>query len=688
MDRAIPGVLIFRASDHLSNEEFLDAVWPSIEDANSRAESFSQITKDMVAILPSNVEYPKTDKGSIIRAQVNEKFADYIDEMYHRLEGDQEGDLQLDLAGIESFLKDTYKDVVGTTLESLDIDLFNAGVDSLKAIQMRRIIQKTLHLNGNHLSSNVIYEHGNFETLAKYLFSLSPGGHDLSGSEDKTLVMKGLIQKYSSFGETAVRPLALAQRRLSHHLLTEKQILTGATSSLGGHTLAQMVNSHTIRKVYCLVRGENPMDRVLRSLKERGITLESSSEYKIVALSTDLSQPDLGLTKEMMEQLKNEVALILHLAWPVNFSIHLQSFEPHLAGLRTLLALSLDVYRSEPARLFFASSISTAENTPPPALIADAPADDFSHALDMGYAQSKLVGEHMVLNASRSGARSYVLRIGQIVGDLQSGFWNDNEYVPLMIRSALSMKALPALNENCSWIPVDTLATAILEVSRTVQSAPKPCAIDSTNPPVVYNMCNPHLFSWDQLLEKVREAGLEFETVPYGDWMQLLRSSASNGDEEQNPAVKLLDHFELRYSMSNSTSVEDTGVNDGKVNGASPKESSINSAAINNSKVNGTSPNDSKVNGVNPKDSSINGTAIAPLKLTDADYNANKTNGTTHSDITSLNGASDPGPESLGVTFDTAAVLRDSMVLRQPPNIIEDGYVQKFMSKWLERWVR
>ena len=447
------------------------------------------------------------------------------------------------------------------------------------------------------------------------------------------------------------------------------------------------------------------MDRVLQSLKDRGIKLKSSSEYKIVALSTDLSQPDLGLTKEMMKQLKIEVTLILHLAWPVNFSIHLKSFEPHLAGLRTLLAFSLNAYRSEPPRLFFASSISTAENTPPPALIADAPVDDFSHALDMGYAQSKLVGEHMVLNAARNGARSYVLRIGQIVGDLQSGFWNDNEYVPSMIRSALSMKALPALNENCSWIPVDTLATAILEVSRTVQSAPKPCAIDSTNPPVVYNMCNPHLFSWDQLLEKVRKAGLEFETVPYGDWMQRLRKSASNGDEEQNPAVKLLDHFELRYSMSNSTSTskEDTGVNDGKVNGAGPKESSINGAAINGFKVNGTGPSDSKVNGVKPQNSSINGTSpddsnkvngtaiIAPLKLTDdANHNAKRTNGTTHSDTASLDGASsDPGPpEYLGVTFDTAAARRDSTVLRRPPDIIEDGYVEKFMSRWLERWGR
>lgn len=222
VDRAIPGVLIFRASDNLSADDFLDAVWPSIEDANSRAESFSQITKDTVVILPSNVEYPKTDKGSIIRAQVNEKFADYIDEMYHQLEGDQEGDLQLDLAEIESFLMETYKDVVGTNLDSIDTDLFNAGVDSLKAIQMRRIIQKTLDLGGKQLSSNIIYEHGNFETLAKYLFSLSPGGQDLSGDEDKTQLMRNLIQKYSTFGETVVRYPASAQCKFYIHLLIER----------------------------------------------------------------------------------------------------------------------------------------------------------------------------------------------------------------------------------------------------------------------------------------------------------------------------------------------------------------------------------------------------------------------------------------------------------------------------------
>lgn len=519
-----------------------------------------------------------------------------------------------------------------------------------------------------------------------------------------------------------------------------------------------MVASHSIRKVYCLVRGDNPTERISQSLKTRGIILESSSEHKIVGLSADLGRPDLGLTKEMVEQLKTEVSLILHLAWPVNFSIHLQSFEPHLVGLRTLLTLSLDVYRSEPARLYFASSISTAENTPPPALIADAPVDDFSHALDMGYAQSKLVGEHMVLNAARSGARSYVLRIGQIVGDLRSGFWNDNEYVPSMIRSALVMKALPALDEKCSWIPVDTLATAILEVDRTLQSVPKPCAIDSRNPQVIYNMCNPHLFSWDQLLEEVREAGVKFEKVPYGDWMQLLRDSASKGDEEQNPAVKLLDHFELRYRLSNGGSVKIADANKGKVNGASIKESGMNGITNKDSQVDGTSLDHRKINGANPNASQINGTSLNDSrpngissnhgkinginsnhgKVNGANTNASQTNGTSlkdsqvngiSSDHDSINGANpshdsklnnlnpkphktypindtttttpsflnlshtntkpppNPSPEPLsGITFATTALLRDSTVLRNPPNIIEDGYVAKFMQGWLENW--
>ena len=189
------------------------------------------------------------------------------------------------------------------------------------------------------------------------------------------------------------------------------------------------------------------MQRILNSLKERGLELPEASKAKIVAFAGDLSQPDCGLDASILAQMKHEVSSIIHIAWPVNFKIHLQSFEPHIAGLHNLLQFSLSVQRPQPAQLFFCSSISTALNTPPPASISDGPIEDFTRASSMGYAQSKLVGEHIVRNAACAGAPSYVLRIGQIVGDARNGVWNDKEFIPLMIRSALMLNALPALQE-------------------------------------------------------------------------------------------------------------------------------------------------------------------------------------------------------------------------------------------------
>jgi hypothetical protein len=38
------------------------------------------------------------------------------------------------------------------------------------------------------------------------------------------------------------------------------------------------------------------------------------------------------------------------------------------------------------------------------------------------------------------------------------------------------------------------------------------------------------------------------------------------------------------------------------------------------------------------------------------------------------------------ITFGTEAVRRDTLVLRHPPKIIEDGYVRAFLERWLEIW--
>lgn len=62
-----------------------------------------------------------------------------------------------------------------------------------------------------------------------------------------------------------------------------------------------------------------------------------------------------------------------------------------------------------------------------------------------------------------------------------------------------------------------------------------------------YNLVNPREFGWLDLLSQLRIAGLDFTTVPFSQWLDGLRESAARGEEEQNPAVKLVEYYEQTY---------------------------------------------------------------------------------------------------------------------------------------------
>ena len=244
-------------------------------------------------------------------------------------------------------------------------------------------------------------------------------------------------------------------------------------------------------------------------------------------------------------------------AWAVNFNLGIRSFEEqHIQGVHNLVQFSLSVSTPAPARLIFCSSIAAALATPPPAVIPETAIHDLQAALPYGYARSKLVSEHIVRNAARdAGALTRILRIGQIVGDKKMGIWNDTEAVPLIIRSALTLKALPALDGAQSWLPVDTLAAIILELAgiSTDATPVSDCDVD-----LVYNLENPHTFPWtDSLLPELQRSGLEFSTVPVAEWLQKLRDYEKNGgDPERNPAVKLIDHFECTYGKEKTGDIQ------------------------------------------------------------------------------------------------------------------------------------
>lgn len=89
--KELPGLFVFRsdAAKGLSNEQFVDAIWDTIQTANARAEAFSQISRDTVVVFNADVALPHTDKGTIMRARFYKDFAQAIEMLYQGLMMDE-----------------------------------------------------------------------------------------------------------------------------------------------------------------------------------------------------------------------------------------------------------------------------------------------------------------------------------------------------------------------------------------------------------------------------------------------------------------------------------------------------------------------------------------------------------------------------------------------------------------------
>jgi carbohydrate kinase (thermoresistant glucokinase family) len=533
-NRSRLGLFLIRAEGHAgeTDDQIIDSVLPAIEKCNAESPAYAYISRDMIRILPADAVYRKTDKGTVIRSAFYRDFAEQINQVYDQ--EDASGNQVLEGDELTIFLRNSLLDVASVEPSALQdsTDVFSLGVDSLQSLRLRSIILKTLSLGGQKLSQNFVFENPSIEAMARELTRLRLG----SGPQLQTPIeerMTDLIERYS--------------RDFKKHVPVPRNddgeyvVVTGATGSLGAHIVAQLVQSESVRKVYCLVRAHSPLSafhRVRQSLHARFLLsdLSPDAERKIVALPADLSNKvRLGLHEAVYQDIISSVTAVMHCAWSVNFNWALESFEQScIAATRNLLDLCLETRRPQPAKFSFCSSVSTVARTPGN-WIPEALPESLTYAQSMGYAQSKLVTEHIVNQACRKTTlSSRVLRVGQIIADTNHGIWNASEAIPMIFQTAETINALPLLDDILSWTPVDTVASSIIEATLSSKAAE------------VMNVTNPTLNHWTQdLLPLLEQAGLTFEALPKREWLARLR--ASNPDPTINPPVKLLSFFANKY---------------------------------------------------------------------------------------------------------------------------------------------
>ncbi|KAL4898547.1 hypothetical protein BDV59DRAFT_197449 [Aspergillus ambiguus] len=528
------GLFLIRAENCTSktDDEVIDAVYPAIEKCNADSPGYAYISRDMIRVLPSDTEYRKTDKGTVIRSAFYRDFQEHINQVYDK--EDASGDRVLEGAELIAFLRESLLDVASIDSSVLEdtTDIFSLGVDSLQSIRLRSTILKTLSLGGQKLSQNFVFEHPSLEDMAKELtrVRLGEAPQEEMPVEER---MKKLIKKYGSNFK--------AHEAVSREYDGEHIIVTGSTGSLGAHIVAQLAHLEHVRRIYCLVRASSPLSaiqRVRQSLRTRGLlyNISPAEERKIVALPADLSNPvRLGLDDTVYHDMVKSITAVVHCAWSVNFNWALESFEQScIAATRNLLDVCLDTQGPHPANFAFCSSVSTVARTPGSWVAEELP-QSLSYAQGMGYAQSKLVTEYVVNEArKKTGMEARVLRVGQIIADTVHGIWNATEAIPMIFQTAETIKALPQLEDILSWTPVDVVAASVIDLT---------LAFDAAD---VMNVTSPTLNHWTRdLLPLLRQAGLEFEEVPKQEWLNRLRNS--NQDPGVNPPIKLMEFFASKY---------------------------------------------------------------------------------------------------------------------------------------------
>jgi thioester reductase-like protein len=523
----------------LNPDQITAAVHEAVQKANDNCPSHSVILPQMVWILPFNRTLPSTDKGTVMRKKAAAEYADVIEKLYKDfIEGPSRNaaDAITDVSTwsieqTESFLIDCASEVLQVPKSNFADhyqSIFDLGFNSLSAIQLRNLIAEYF----TDVSQNFLFEHPTITSMREALMSNLKECH-LEQAERRYQQTQDLAHSYIKKAEVDF-PVA-------HNSYDEKKdmvvLLTGATGSLGSFMLRDMLKDPRVKKVYCCVRGDKEKlhQRLIESFESRRLDVSLLDMDRVEALPMAFSEPFLGFSEERYNQLKQEVTVIQHCAWLLNFNMPVDHFDKEcIAPFYNLLKFA---YRqTNPMHVHFISSISASA-----ALGSEIPEEplpfDAHVAMPMGYGQSKFIVE-ILLNylTNKKNFPCYIERLGQVCGDSTNGVWNISEQYPLMfIGGGSVLRKMPNLNTVIDWIPVDAASASIVDIM--LRTAYLPANQDQS----IYHIVNPRIVTWSHILEAMRESGMEFDTVSPSEWVESL------SQDHTNPAYRLMSFYEANF---------------------------------------------------------------------------------------------------------------------------------------------
>ena len=545
--------------DEDGRQNFIDSVWTLAEKANSETVAHGQISKELIIIASPSKPFPRSGKGTIQRASTIQLYSEEIEKLYAEVEtGSRLPTIRFDLsseATVTASILQLFQSLGRQGDMGPDTDIFAAGFDSLQVMNAARSLQASLGVDSSLLSARFIYRNPTPRRLARYILHKTVSNGTSNGTsngisngivngsnheEHDVKVAKALYEKYTKklLPGGAGRPAATSKEQVV--------ILTGSTGGLGSYLLDQLIRNPAVRSVVCLNRAKDGGARQQeKQSKERGFVWSPEHMSKIAYFHADLSKAMLGLSQDVYETLQKETHRIIHNAWPVNFNISMETFEPQLQGVRNLADFAARAEHR--VAVVFISSIGTVHHWDTSrGPVPEERTDDWTLPSN-SYGLSKMAGSLILDEASAVGNFPVAsIRVGQIAGpEAEVGTWNRNEWFPSIIASSLYMGVLPrdlGSNNRIDWVPVERVARLVLDIAGAAPGK----RVQASEINGYFHAINPSTTTWEEIAPSVQQyyGDRIKQLVSWQEWVDRLENGSSTETEiNAKPGLKLVETY-------------------------------------------------------------------------------------------------------------------------------------------------
>jgi thioester reductase-like protein len=391
------------------------------------------------------------------------------------------------------------------------------GGDSMLAVQLLRLVNQELA---------ACLEVGSFlaqPTVAAMAYAITRYREDQATCDRALAVLN--LQK-----EAVLDPTIRAEVPFAGLKKTERILLTGATGFLGAFLLHELLDT-TAAQIYCLVRakGAEAGRRKILSNLERYHLDHRHHLDRIVIVAGNLDQDQLGLKDPAFNQLAEQIDAIYHNGALVNRIYPYSALKSaNVLGTREVLRLA---GRTRTKPVYFISTLDvlhSCHDTQLPVRLENDPLQQVQ-GLDSGYAQSKWVAEHLILQARDRGIPTSTFRPGLMVGHSHSGASRGDDVVCRILKGLVQLGSAPRLDAPLMLTPVDYVSRAIVHIASQERSLNQ-----------VFHLVTPYTLPWQQWVEGIRAAGFDLEMQDDSSWQQQLMHRLNDVSLALHPLIERL----------------------------------------------------------------------------------------------------------------------------------------------------